>query len=776
MSVKMSSDGHGLPHVDNKENSSAFGLSGRTGFKSNALAAEIDTKGHTKAPLGVHITHSFNGEGGGGNGANQPRSSGDGLLHFPFEFSENYLLLILLDNLGGSLGGLPKYDPETTKAQVSLLRSRLASLGSKKSGSQLQAGTSSGAFVGPTLQSDPKPSPRPSASATPSSGPSGQPAVVSYSGSNTTPTESSVTPGRNTTLHRSSDEKKTEPRSAEAWWEHLVEQYRSGAASPDDLLTLTKTVIFPQLDAEKGTLKQNDSYLNIWLLFAKLQPQGQEGLEERHKIYQWMFHEGIGRKNASLYLNWLQFEVKQNHQACIREVLRLALQNEAEPSSRIHDFMTQIGVSLHEIGDTRKSQQFGRNSLASSAGGPSAPLQAGPTAAVLAKEKAHSQVETADVSLPYADARASFQAPHGHQQPPQPQAQPQSQHPAQSQATSAQRSSQVSAPQPRNTAVESKLAELRTKWTQASQLLSMGVMVVRGTPYLNLGRIGNGGSSKVYKVLSAANMQIYAVKVVNLVDQDESVIRQYINEVALLKEFTSRAMEARQQMRDNPAAPPYNHNIIELIDFEHNKEKKMLLIVLEFAEIDLHKLLKNYGGQLVNNLNLLRYYWEGMLRAVQTVHEHRIVHSDLKPPNFVVVKGQVKLIDFGIAKAISQNTTNIVRQDIIGTMNYMAPEAIGCVGSSSKALKVGRPADVWALGCILYQMVYGAPPFAHIENMLQKLQVIGNPSYKIEFPTHHHNVPIPEQIINVMASCLQREPKERPTIPDLLQHSMLRSM
>lgn len=50
-----------------------------------------------------------------------------------------------------------------------------------------------------------------------------------------------------------------------------------------------------------------------------------------------------------------------------------------------------------------------------------------------------------------------------------------------------------------------------------------------------------------------------------------------------------------------------------------------------------------------------------MLEAVQTIHDERIVHSDLKPANFLMVKGELKLIDFGIAKAIQNDTTNIVR-------------------------------------------------------------------------------------------------------------------
>jgi serine/threonine protein kinase len=69
-----------------------------------------------------------------------------------------------------------------------------------------------------------------------------------------------------------------------------------------------------------------------------------------------------------------------------------------------------------------------------------------------------------------------------------------------------------------------------------------------------------------------------------------------------------------------------------------------------------------------------------MLSAVQVVHDEAVVHTDLKPANFVLVKGRLKLIDFGISKAIAGDTTNIGRDQQIGTANYMPPEALNDTG------------------------------------------------------------------------------------------------
>ena len=183
-----------------------------------------------------------------------------------------------------------------------------------------------------------------------------------------------------------------------------------------------------------------------------------------------------------------------------------------------------------------------------------------------------------------------------------------------------------------------------------------------------------------------------------------------------------------------------------------------------------------------------------MLQAVHVIHEEKIVHSDLKPANFVLVKGQLKLIDFGIANAIANDTTNIQRDHQIGTVNYMSPEAIE-LGEGMRRLKVGRPSDVWSLGCILYQMVYGQPPFAQYNNVVQKMRLIPDENHVIDFPEYavpvgprnkdkdtppsppqkleHLKVRVPPSIISTMKSCLVRNPKARATIPELLQQNWL---
>ena len=95
------------------------------------------------------------------------------------------------------------------------------------------------------------------------------------------------------------------------------------------------------------------------------------------------------------------------------------------------------------------------------------------------------------------------------------------------------------------------------------------------------------------------------------------------------------------------------------------------------------------GGLYKTAENYMRLYWQQMCEAVAIVHEEeRIVHGDIKPQNFVSVQGFLKLIDFGIAKALDADTTHIGRDNLVGTLNYLAPETLKF--SSQRQSKYGR--------------------------------------------------------------------------------------
>ncbi|KAL8940618.1 MAG: hypothetical protein Q9211_002183 [Gyalolechia sp. 1 TL-2023] len=271
--------------------------------------------------------------------------------------------------------------------------------------------------------------------------------------------------------------------------------------------------------------------------------------------------------------------------------------------------------------------------------------------------------------------------------------------------------------------------------------------------------VGRGGSSKVYRVM-AENFKVFALKRVTLEDQDEAAIRGFKGEIDLLKRLENV------------------DRVVRLFDYEINEEKQTLSVLMEMGESDLNRVLtlRLNCEEARFDITFTRYFWKEMLECVQAVHEHDIVHSDLKPANFLLLQGRLKLIDFGISNAISDNTVNVHREQHIGTPNYMSPEALidsnaasGLPSSVGKMMKLGKPSDVWSLGCILYQMVYGKPPFAHIANQMQRIMAIPNPHHVISFPDRAvGGAPVPFGLLRTLQGCLNRDPTPRPTVPEML--------
>lgn len=80
-----------------------------------------------------------------------------------------------------------------------------------------------------------------------------------------------------------------------------------------------------------------------------------------------------------------------------------------------------------------------------------------------------------------------------------------------------------------------------------------------------------------------------------------------------------------------------------------------------------------------------------MVEAVQRIHEERIVHSDLKPSNFLLVQGELKLIDFGIARSLQPEQTNILRDTQVHSQGGSGGDTGGVSGLWIKALGLREP-------------------------------------------------------------------------------------
>ncbi|KAA6419896.1 MAG: Serine threonine kinase [Trebouxia sp. A1-2] len=161
----------------------------------------------------------------------------------------------------------------------------------------------------------------------------------------------------------------------------------------------------------------------------------------------------------------------------------------------------------------------------------------------------------------------------------------------------------------------------------------------------------------LFSQVMAPSRKIFALKRIKLQGKDSEASKGFVDEITLLQRLRGK------------------QNIIQLVDAEVIQAEGTIYMVLEYGDIDLARLLAKHeqarregGGADELDENFIRLYWQQMLQAVQTIHEARIVHSDLKPANFLMVEGQLKLIDFGIAKAISSDTTSIARESQVGSM------------------------------------------------------------------------------------------------------------
>lgn len=109
---------------------------------------------------------------------------------------------------------------------------------------------------------------------------------------------------------------------------------------------------------------------------------------------------------------------------------------------------------------------------------------------------------------------------------------------------------------------------------------------------------------------------------------------------------------------------------------------------MEKGESDLRKVLQSFTAPLP--LYTLMNYWHQMLQAVNYIHKKDVIHSDLKPENFLVVRGRLKLIDFGISSKMAVDATSIIKHSQVGTFNYISPESLMDTSTGNSPISKNR--------------------------------------------------------------------------------------
>jgi len=144
-------------------------------------------------------------------------------------------------------------------------------------------------------------------------------------------------------------------------------------------------------------------------------------------------------------------------------------------------------------------------------------------------------------------------------------------------------------------------------------------------------------------------------------------------------------------------------------------------------------------------------------RALDCAHEAGIVHRDVKPANIMLTKrGEVKLLDFGLAKLIGGAELTIAGSTL-GTAAYMSPE-------QARGSEVTIASDVWALGAVMYEMLTGKKPFiAEYDQALIYGILNVDPQ-----PTREIRPEVPSELSDMVARCLSKDATDRPRLRELI--------
>lgn len=284
-----------------------------------------------------------------------------------------------------------------------------------------------------------------------------------------------------------------------------------------------------------------------------------------------------------------------------------------------------------------------------------------------------------------------------------------------------------------------------------SMLKKIDLVQINKKIYQIINRIGKGGFSEVYCCLSYEDKKTYALKKSDLSNLDED------NTKLVFKE--TETMKALQN----------TDKVVKFIDHEYKVNKKVYYVLMEMGSCDLsHIFKKEIAKHNCVQEPMRLYYWKKMLDAVKAVHDLGVVHSDLKPANFILVNDAIKLIDFNISNTMGDRTSVTVQNEC-GTIEYMSPDMF--LKDEKSDGRVNKKLDVWSMGIILYFMVYGKLPLQHIKTFPKKMYAICDPSQK-EFVF----APIEnEMIIDTIHKCLIHDPSERYSIEKLLNHPYITS-
>jgi eukaryotic-like serine/threonine-protein kinase len=243
-------------------------------------------------------------------------------------------------------------------------------------------------------------------------------------------------------------------------------------------------------------------------------------------------------------------------------------------------------------------------------------------------------------------------------------------------------------------------------------------------------KIGSGAMGAVYKAVHEAKNRFAAIKVIT-------------------GEGAGKAKATERFKRESDILQQFRHpNIVRFLAV--GRSQGTLYFAMEYVA----------GGTLEDLLERREYLpWPEAVElgiqlcdALHYAHEHGVVHRDLKPSNLMITQqGQLKLTDFGIAKDLDATALTATGRTL-GTAAYMAPEQI------RGTPEVSHKTDLYALGCVLYQMLTGEAPFAGKSAMVLMHHHLTTPPPR----PSAKNPQVPRALDDLVVHLMAKDPNERP--------------
>uniref|UniRef100_A0A4W3KHT6 Serine/threonine-protein kinase PLK n=1 Tax=Callorhinchus milii TaxID=7868 RepID=A0A4W3KHT6_CALMI len=250
--------------------------------------------------------------------------------------------------------------------------------------------------------------------------------------------------------------------------------------------------------------------------------------------------------------------------------------------------------------------------------------------------------------------------------------------------------------------------------------------------------LGKGGFAKCYEMTDLSTNRVYAAKII----PHTRVAKPHQREKRIVN---CSEIELHRTL--------FHRHIVHF--YHHFEDKENIYILLEHcSRRSMAHILK---ARKVLTEPEVRYYLRQIVSGLKCLHEQGILHRDLKLGNFFINESmELKIGDFGLAAKLEPVENR--SRTICGTPNYLSPEVLNKQGH-------GCESDIWAMGCVMYTMLLGRPPF-ETTNLKETYRCIREARYTM--PSS-----LSSSAKQLIASMLSKHPEDRPTLDDITQHDFL---